>query len=100
MRVEELLSPAPRPVDALLSGDAPTPARGALFVGEGALAYRDAIEAAGGTVAPAHLAVPRASALLWLADLIPDQGRVEEVASWEPDYLRPSGAERGRAACG
>lgn len=66
-----------------------------VYVGDGALRYREEIEAAGGRVAPAHLAVPRASALLWLGDLDPEAGRVESPRDWEPEYLRPAGAERG-----
>ncbi len=92
--VSALLEPAPRPLGAVLetlSGERP------LFVGDGALRHRARIEAAGGRVAPAHLAVPRASTLLWLVDVDPS-GRVDDVAAWEPAYLRPSGAER--AACG
>lgn len=98
MRPEMLLEPTPLQLDELLSGDAPAPPRGALFVGDGALRNRQAIEAVGGTVAPAFMAVPRAAALLWLADLAPDEGRVDDIVGWEPDYLRPSGAERGRPA--
>ncbi len=65
------------------------------YVGEGALRYREEIEAAGGRVAPAYQSAPRAGALLWLADRIPEQGRVEDPTSWEPEYLRSAGAERG-----
>ena len=39
--------------------------------------------------------------LLWLADRFPAVGFVESAASWEPEYLRASGAERiaaGRTA--
>ncbi|MBX6363490.1 MAG: tRNA (adenosine(37)-N6)-threonylcarbamoyltransferase complex dimerization subunit type 1 TsaB [Gemmatimonadetes bacterium] len=93
--VEERLAPAPRPLGtvlALLADAAP------LYVGDGALAHRAAIESAGGLVAPAHMAAPRAGALLWLADVHP-AGLVRHPEAWEPEYLRPSGAERN-AACG
>lgn len=70
----------------------PRPVR---YIGDGALRYRAAIEAAGGRVAPAHQAAPRAASLLWLADTAPERGRVADASSWEPEYLRPSGAERG-----
>ncbi len=89
-----LLEPAPRPLAGVLEtlgGERP------LYLGDGALRHRARIEAAGGRVAPAHLAVPRASTLLWLVEVDPS-GRVEDLAAWEPAYLRPSGAER--AACG
>jgi tRNA A37 threonylcarbamoyladenosine modification protein TsaB len=65
-----------------------------LFVGDGALRYASAIQSAGGRLAPAHFAVPRAAALLWLADIAPALGRIEDIAEWEPLYLRESGAER------
>ncbi len=92
--VRTLLTPAPRPLAAVLAELGPVRA---LYTGDGALAHRDTIEAAGGRVAPAHLAVPRATSLLWLVDVDPS-GRVEDAAAWEPAYLRPSGAER--TACG
>lgn len=93
-RVETLLEPVARPLDDVLralDGVDPT------YAGDGALRYREMIEAAGGRVAPAHQAVPRASALLWLADLVPDAGRVADPSNWDPEYLRASGAERGVA---
>jgi len=92
--VRTLLRPAPRPLASVLEELA---SERVLYVGDGALAHREAIEAAGGRVAPVHLAVPRAASLLWLVDVDPS-GRVEDAASWEPAYLRPSGAER--ATCG
>jgi tRNA threonylcarbamoyladenosine biosynthesis protein TsaB len=88
------LEPAARALDAVL---AEIDGLRALYVGDGALRHRARIEAAGGRVAPPHLAVPRAAALLWLAQVDP-AGRIEDVAAWEPAYLRPPGVER--AACG
>ena len=65
-----------------------------LFAGEGAVRYRAELEAAGAVVSrpPAY---PRAAALLWLADRLPELGAVDDVASWEPEYVRASSAERG-----
>ena len=63
------------------------------FAGEGAIRHRARIEARGGTVLPAFLGVPRAGALLWLAERLP-AGRVMDVDAWEPRYVRSSGAER------
>jgi hypothetical protein len=64
-------------------------------VGEGALLHRAEIERApGARVAPAQVGMPRASALLWLAESAPEMGRVEDAAGWEPEYVRASGAER------
>jgi tRNA threonylcarbamoyladenosine biosynthesis protein TsaB len=65
------------------------------FAGDGALAHRCVIEERGGRVLPAHLGVPRASALLWLAEIAPTEGRVRDRGLWEPEYVRASGAERG-----
>jgi tRNA threonylcarbamoyladenosine biosynthesis protein TsaB len=66
-----------------------------LYAGEGALRYRARIEAVGGVVGPPHAAVPRAAALLWLAERWPERGQVAAAAEWEPEYLRGAGAERG-----
>ncbi|WP_419942167.1 tRNA (adenosine(37)-N6)-threonylcarbamoyltransferase complex dimerization subunit type 1 TsaB [Candidatus Palauibacter sp.] len=63
------------------------------FAGEGAIRQRVRIEARGGSVLPAFLGVPRAAALLWLAERIP-QGRVDDIELWEPRYVRSPGAER------
>lgn len=90
--LEEVRAPAALPIDELLAGLA---GQSVLHVGEGALRYREAIEAAGGEVAPDHLAAPRASALLWLRALDPAGGAVEDPAAWEPLYIRSAGAQRG-----
>lgn len=89
--VEVLVPPAPRHVEEMLASLAE---QSVLFVGDGALRHSDFIKEAGGLMAPAHFAVPRAAALLWLADVAPALGRVEDLAEWEPLYLRESGAER------
>jgi tRNA threonylcarbamoyladenosine biosynthesis protein TsaB len=74
---------------------------GARFVGDGARRHAAAIEAAGGTVVHALHVVPRAGALLWLASLEAAGragsagGRVEDVGTWEPAYLRESAAVKG-----
>lgn len=88
--METLLAPAVRALDDVLADALPLRP---LFAGEGAVRYASAIAAAGGEVAPAHLGAPRAAALLWLASIAAESGRVDAVA-WEPAYLRPSGAER------
>ena len=63
------------------------------FAGEGAIRHRARIEARGARVLPAFLGVPRAGALLWLAERLP-AGLVMDVDAWEPRYVRSSGAER------
>lgn len=90
--IETFLEPAVLPIDDVLAelGDVDP-----IYAGDGALRYRTSIEGAGGAVAPAFQAVPRGGALLWLADLVPLAGLVDEPAAWEPEYLRAAGAERG-----
>ena len=89
--IEVLMPPAPRHIDDVLQR---VDVRNMLFVGDGALRHSDMIVAAGGLLAPAHFAVPRAAALLWLSDMAPAHGRIENISEWEPLYLRESGAER------
>lgn len=82
-----------------------------LFVGDGAVRYRDvlvglaargdargdAAGADGGGVATGAAAHPRAATLLWLAAHHPAAGRVADARAWEPLYVRGSSAERGVA---
>jgi tRNA threonylcarbamoyladenosine biosynthesis protein TsaB len=63
-----------------------------LYVGEGAARYAAEL----GIPRRAGLP-PRASALLRLAAVHGEAGRVADPAGWEPAYLRASGAERGIA---
>jgi tRNA threonylcarbamoyladenosine biosynthesis protein TsaB len=91
--VETVLSPMVGPVAAVVEATiAATP----LFAGDGALRYHDSLVARGARVSLVP-AFPRASVLLWLAEHHPDDGRVEDVAGWEPLYVRGSSAERGVA---
>jgi tRNA threonylcarbamoyladenosine biosynthesis protein TsaB len=93
-RMETLLEPAPRALADVLGL---LDVAGTLFVGDGALQHAAVLSAGGGSVAPAHFAAPRAGAMLWLSDIMPGAGRVDDVAAWEPLYMRESGAERMRA---
>lgn len=86
------LEPSVLPVDRLLERLAPVDEW--TFAGEGALRHAGIIGTRKGVVLPAHLGVPRAAALLWLAEVVPD-GLVEDRTRWEPTYVRASGAERG-----
>ena len=97
--VEVVMSPEALVLDALLDRfrGGPPP----LFTGEAAVIHREEIgRLPGARVVPAHLAAPRASALLALLRAMPEAGRVAEPAHWEPDYVRASGAERIAAAAG
>jgi tRNA threonylcarbamoyladenosine biosynthesis protein TsaB len=88
-----LVEPSAWSLDDLLEKLRPDPPL--LFVGEAALIHEEEIRSTlGSRVAPAHLALPRASALVWLAARFPDMGLVPDRSGWEPDYLRASGAER------
>jgi tRNA threonylcarbamoyladenosine biosynthesis protein TsaB len=93
-RVETLMEPAPRSIDDVI---ALVDVGATVFVGDGAHRNSEKIGAANGLIAPGHLCVPRASALLWLSDVASNAGRVDDVSRWEPLYLRDSGAERMRA---
>jgi tRNA threonylcarbamoyladenosine biosynthesis protein TsaB len=91
--VETLLEPCALTVDEL----AATARWGerTVFTGEAAPLYRDELSAVpGAIVVPAHLARPRASALIHLRELAPALGAVADPAGWEPEYVRASGAER------
>ena len=79
-------------IDALL--DSLDPAARWAFAGDGACLHREAIESCGGRVLPAHQGLPRASSLLWLLETAPQHGRVVDRGSWEPEYIRASGAQR------
>jgi tRNA threonylcarbamoyladenosine biosynthesis protein TsaB len=93
-RMETILEPAPRTLEEVL---AMLDVAATLFVGDGAQQHAVTIEQGGGRIAPALFAAPRAGALLWLSDILPRAGRIEDIAAWEPLYMRESGAERMRA---
>ncbi|MBI4408317.1 MAG: tRNA (adenosine(37)-N6)-threonylcarbamoyltransferase complex dimerization subunit type 1 TsaB [Gemmatimonadetes bacterium] len=91
-RMETVLPPGARALDEVIRS---VREHDPLYAGDGALRQRARLQQVGGAVAPAHLSVPRASALLWLAQLDPEAGHVAAPSEWEPVYLRASGAERG-----
>lgn len=87
-----LLEPAARRIDDVLQNIDVTRV---VFAGDGASRHAGLIEGAGGRVVASHRGVPRASALLWLADRMPDEGLITDPVTWEPAYMRESGAEHG-----
>lgn len=89
--VETVLADEAAPVEEVVRRLEPSDP---IYLGEGAVRYRAEIEALGGRVAPPHVGLPRASALLWLADTVPETGRVVDPAAWEPAYVRSAGVER------
>jgi len=90
--VDTLLQPGVAHLDQVLDAVA---AHDPVYAGDGAWRYAEVIEGRGGRPVAPHRGVPRASALLWLADRWPDLGRVADPAAWEPAYLREPGARRG-----
>ena len=71
----------------------------AVVVGDGAAKHRSELESVPGVVvADSRFGYPDAAGLIWLAGVDPDAGLVDSPASWEPSYLRASGAERIAAA--
>jgi tRNA threonylcarbamoyladenosine biosynthesis protein TsaB len=87
------VAPAARTLDEAV--EVLASAGASLLVGDGASRHES--ELAGrlsAAIVPPAFAAPRAASLLWLADRYPDAGYVESAASWEPEYLRASGAER------
>lgn len=96
--VDVLLAPAILSLDEALVRLAP---HHPVLAGDGAVAHADVLRAAFGE--DAVVAAPDespAAGLLWLARTVPDLGRVANAATWEPEYLRASGAERIAAARG
>lgn len=70
------------------------PPTGALFVGDGAEKHRTTLEKAGFTVCLPPEEAPPAVGLLRYLSTCRDERPVEDVGTWEPEYLRPSSAER------
>ena len=91
--LETLMSPRATTVGRILEGQIPA---GAALMGDGARRHKDLLEPAGWEVLPGPAGRPSATGLLRLLDLDPGAPPVRDLPSWEPDYLRGSGAERGR----
>ncbi len=75
----------------ILDSDMPA---GAVFVGDAAERHEAAIEGAGFAVVHATPEVSLADGLIRYLQLKPDALPVEDIAKWEPQYLRAPGAER------
>jgi tRNA threonylcarbamoyladenosine biosynthesis protein TsaB len=89
--VETLVPPHAAELRELLADDVPA---GALFFGDGAAKHRALIEGAGFDVARDADRAPLADGLIrWLVRH-PGEAPVVDLASWEPEYVRVSGAER------
>ena len=94
--IEELFAPRAGALDQVLM-DLGEPGDWC-FAGDGAGAGEDAIRSAGGQVLDPDTWVPSARALLWLAAVDPDRGRVADPGRWEPGYVRLPSAQRGTGA--
>ena len=96
--VEAVVAPEAMTVDEVVErfrGQAPP-----LFTGDAAALHGEELARVlpGSTVVPPLLASTRGAGLLQLLRVLPEAGRVEDPAGWEPEYLRASGAERNAAA--
>lgn len=67
---------------------------GADLCGDGALRHRATLEGEGLRVLPAPAGLPSADGLLLLRTTGPAVEPLADPGSWEPDYLRATGAER------
>ena len=92
--LQELIAPHSTTIGEILSGDVPC----SIFGGDGADRHADEIRGAGFPVLPTPMAMPTADGLLTILREGPARAPVEDLARWEPDYLRPSSAERLSAA--
>ncbi len=82
--MEILIPPAATGIEDVLSSDVPP---GSVFAGSGALRHAWAIEQEGWSVAAPPSGVPMAEGLVRVLELSPSRP-VEELRSWEPEYLR------------
>lgn len=92
---EALIEPCVRTIEEVLAELSPVAEW--TFAGDGAVRFADVILDRGGTLLSEE-GIPRAATLLRLRHDYPDAGRVDDVASWEPSYVRASGAERALEA--
>ena len=91
--IKTLLAPEAINIDLLTARLAGVPEP--VVVGDGAVLHQAQLATIPGASVIADAAgIPRASALLWLVGAVPEHGAVLDPAAWEPEYLRPSGAER------
>jgi len=88
-RLVERVAPHATELAALLAEAVPP---GVVFVGDGALRHRTALERAGHAVAPPPAGEPTAEALLRACRLA--RGTASAPTGWEPSYLKASNAER------
>ncbi|MHC4924987.1 MAG: tRNA (adenosine(37)-N6)-threonylcarbamoyltransferase complex dimerization subunit type 1 TsaB [Planctomycetota bacterium] len=83
--LETLTPPHGGTLREVLAGDVPA---GAVFMGDGAVCHRAAIEGAGFAVADDPAGTPTGDALLRFLSLNPEAQPVEDARAWEPRYVR------------
>jgi tRNA A37 threonylcarbamoyladenosine modification protein TsaB len=88
--LEVLIPPHSTTIGEVLSGDLPV----SVFAGDGAQKHADEIRGAGFTLLPAPFGMPTAAGLLRALANSPSREPVEDVARWQPEYLRSFSAER------
>jgi len=84
--VETLLEPWPTRIDELLERELP---EDVLFLGDGALRHRGALEERGREVGGPPAGTPTADGLLRVRSLGAGASRVPDAGRWEPEYVRP-----------
>jgi tRNA threonylcarbamoyladenosine biosynthesis protein TsaB len=87
---EVLIPPHSTTIGAVLSDNLPI----SVFAGDGAQKHADEIRGAGFTLLPAPFGMPTAAGLLRVVADSPPREPLEDVARWQPEYLRSSSAER------
>lgn len=91
--VEEVFEPVVLAISELLARTQPP--REWVAVGLVQPEAETILHRAGVEVLPSdRFGLPRAASLIWLASVMPDQGRIENPASWEPSYVRLPAAQR------
>ena len=90
-RVETMVPVHATELRDLLDDDVPA---GAVFFGDGATKHRAVLEGAGYAVAPDSGSASLADGLIRWVRRDPERPPLDDVAGWEPEYVRASGAER------
>ncbi|MEE2669440.1 MAG: tRNA (adenosine(37)-N6)-threonylcarbamoyltransferase complex dimerization subunit type 1 TsaB [Gemmatimonadota bacterium] len=88
--LEELIPPHATTIGEILADDIPA----CSFIGDGAERHSDEIQGAGFSVLSAPIGMPSAEGLLALIGRSPSRPPLGDIGLWEPDYIRPSSAER------
>ncbi len=89
--LEILVPPCASTIPRILRGGIPAYA---VFCGNGALRHRGRLEEAGHVVLGPPAGLPTADGLIRLRELISEARPIGDPGRWEPDYLKPSSAQR------